>query len=256
MVYEWFTLDGEAISSSAGNVITVPEVLSMLERPVIKYFFAKDPTRARDFDVSRLDQLVDEFDRLEGIYFGEIEAPERERRYAERVYPLLVEEIPENRHRIPYTFAAVLGMTDDPDLRTELARRQGHLPDGASERAIAAALARVDRARTWAARTDNAYNYRLATDLPETDFDADVVAALDDLADRVATIGFDPDTDAAGEEIQGAIYESARAHDIDVGAFFTAGYRLFFDETQGPKLGPFLAELDREFVLRRLRREG
>ena len=255
MVYEWFTLGGEAISSSAGNVITVPEVLSMLERPVIKYFFAKDPTRARDFDVSRLDQLVDEFDRLEGVYFGEIDAPERERRRAERIYPLLVEEVREDRYRIPYTFAAVLGMTDDPDLRTELARRQGHLPEEASERAISAALARVDRARTWAARTDNAYNYRLATDRPETDIDTDVEAALDDLADRVASIDAS-DADAAGESIQSAIFETAREHDLSPGGLFTAGYRLFFDAEQGPQLGPFLAELDRAFVLRRLRREG
>jgi lysyl-tRNA synthetase class 1 len=41
-----------------------------------------------------------------------------------------------------------------------------------------------------------------------------------------------------------------------VGDFFTAGYRLFLDEDQGPRLGPFLAALDRQFVVRRLRLEG
>jgi lysyl-tRNA synthetase class 1 len=40
-----------------------------------------------------------------------------------------------------------------------------------------------------------------------------------------------------------------------VGDFFAAGYRLFFDDEEGPKLGPFLARLDREFVVARLRRE-
>ncbi|MFB6086402.1 MAG: lysine--tRNA ligase, partial [Halodesulfurarchaeum sp.] len=41
MVYEWFTLDGEAFSSSAGNVILVSEVLEFLEAPVVRYFFSK-----------------------------------------------------------------------------------------------------------------------------------------------------------------------------------------------------------------------
>ncbi|MFW6435055.1 MAG: lysine--tRNA ligase, partial [Halovenus sp.] len=31
MVYEWFTLEGEALSSSAGNIVTVGEVLDILE---------------------------------------------------------------------------------------------------------------------------------------------------------------------------------------------------------------------------------
>ena len=44
--------------------------------------------------------------------------------------------------------------------------------------------------------------------------------------------------------------------DVSTGEFFATGYRLFFDEETGPKLGPFLADLDREFVLRRLRREA
>ena len=58
-----------------------------------------------------------------------------------------------------------------------------------------------------------------------------------------------------GEALQGEIYETAKRQDLDIGDFFSAGYRLFFDEDQGPQLGPFLAKLDRDFVLARLRRE-
>lgn len=73
MVYEWFTYNGEALSSSSGHVLTIDDVLSVLEREVFRYFFTKNPERARDFDVRQLDQLVDEFDRFESIYFGETE---------------------------------------------------------------------------------------------------------------------------------------------------------------------------------------
>jgi lysyl-tRNA synthetase class 1 len=248
MTYEWFTLNGEALSSSAGNVITVPEILELLEPAVLRYFFALDPRRARDLDVSVLDQLVDDFDRFERAYFGEVD-DESVAAVAERAYPYVVSEIREDRVRLPYTFAAVLGMTDDRDLRIEMARNEGYVDDDTPEWAIEAALERVDRARAWAERMDNAYNYRLQETLPAVEFDDEVVAALDDLADFVAA-GHD------GEAIQEEIYETARRHGIEVPAFFEAGYLLFFDKPEGPRLGEFLGELDAEFVERRLRREG
>ncbi|WP_126662381.1 lysine--tRNA ligase [Haloterrigena salifodinae] len=249
MVYEWFTLEGQPFSSSEGNVILVSDVLELLEPEVLRYFFAKDPSKARDFSIERLDQLVDEFDRLEAIYFGEVEADEDETAFAERVYPLVVEEPREERIRLPYTFAAVLGMFDDPDLREDVARKEGHIPDDAPEWAVEDALARVEKARNWARRTANEFDYELKrTEIPDHEFDAATEDALAELADFIEA-GREPD------EIQGEIYETAKRHDVDVGDFFGAGYRLFFDENQGPKLGPFLAKVDREFVVARLRRE-
>ncbi len=249
MVYEWFTLEGEALSSSSGHVVTVDEVLDLLEAEVLRYFFVKEPLKQRDFSVERIDQLVDEFDRFERTYFGERETTESDREFVERAYPMVVTDPREERIRIPYTFAAVLGMTDDEDLREEIARKEGHIPEDAPAWAVEDALGRIERARNWARRTGNEFDYELKrTELPTVDFDDRVEAALDDLAAFVAE-GHD------GETIQGEIYETARRHDVDVGEFFAAGYRLFFDDEQGPKLGTFLGKLDREFVVARLRRE-
>ena len=257
MVYEWFTLDGDALSSSAGNIVTVDEVLELLEVEVLRYFFVKDPTTARDFSIEHLDQLVDEFDRFERVYFGEQEAgsdreaelTEREAALTERAYPMLVDEVQPERIRIPYTFAAVLGMTDDPDLREEIARREGHIHDDAPEWAIERALARVERARNWTRRTDNEFNYELKREsMPAVEFDDATERALKDVADVVEEGG-------DGDAIQAEIYEAAERHGVGVSDLFSAGYRLFFDLEEGPKLGPFLAKLDREFVVDRLRRE-
>nr|WP_205254549.1 MULTISPECIES: lysine--tRNA ligase [Halorussus] len=299
MAYEWFTLDGEAFSSSSGHVIMVQDVLEMIEPEVLRYFFTKDPSKARDFSVEHLDHLVDEFDAFERDYYGEREtdgesdadrsdADEKAEAVAAAAYPPTIrptvaarfdedgDPVPapdrasvpitgdvrraqaddlvdgpfHERVRLPYTFAAVLGMTDDPDLREEIARREGHVPDGAPDWVTAFALSRVSRAREWARRTENEFDYELKrAEMPDVDLDPGTEAALDELADFVAEHD-DP------EVVQGEIYETAKRHDIDIGEFFAVGYRLFFDDDEGPKLGPFLAKLDREFVLARLRREG
>jgi len=252
MVYEWFTLNGDALSSSAGNLITVDEILELLEPDVLRYFFTKNPKKQRDFDVERIDRLVDEFDRFERAYFegaGDDIAPD-EAETADRAYPMVVDDGSSRPVRIPYTFAAVLGMTDDRGLRVTMARRSGHLPEDATDAEIDAALARVERARAWAVRADNEFNYRLAETLPDHAFDADTETALDDLAAFVDAES--PDGDALQEEI----YAVARSNDVDVGSFFSAGYRLFLDESEGPRLGPFLAAMDDSFVVDRLRREG
>jgi lysyl-tRNA synthetase class 1 len=249
MVYEWFTLDGAALSSSEGNVVTVDEVLAFLEPEVLRYFFAKEPLKQRDFSIERIDQLVDEFDRFEATYFDEHDTEPSQREFANRAYPKVVDDPRAERIRIPYTFAAVLGMTDDADLREEIARREGHIPDDAPEWAIEAALARVERAREWASHTGNEFDYELKRgEMPDISFDEQTERALDELAAFVEE-GHD------GEAIQGEIYETAKRNDIDVGDFFSAGYRLFFDDEEGPKLGTFLAKLDQQFVVERLRRE-
>ena len=248
MVYEWFTLNGEVLSSSAGNIVTVPELLELLEPEVIRYFFALHPKKARDLDLSRLDQLVDDFDRFEDAYYEGVD-DESVTAFAEAAYPHVVDEVADEQPiRLPYTFAAVLGMVDDPALREKLARDEGHIPDDADDATVDAALARVERARSWAERMDNAYNYRLQAELPDTDFDDATTDALDALAEVVAA-------DHDGETIQSEIYDIARDHDIEPGDLFAAGYRLFFDETQGPRLGEFLGDLEQEFVVDRLRRE-
>lgn len=251
MMYEWFTLNGDALSSSAGNIITVEEVLELLEVEVLRYFFTKNPKKQRDFDVHSIDRLVDEFDRFERVFYdtAESEVGETERERAERAYPMVVDNVSETPPvRIPYTFAAVLGMTDNRDLQVQMARRSGHLPEDAPDADIEAALERIEKARAWAERTDNEFNYRLAEDLPDVDFGADLESALDGLAD------FIEDESPDAETLQGEIYETARDHGVAVGDLFEAGYRLFLNETQGPRLGPFLAPMDTEFVVERLRR--
>jgi len=301
LVYEWFTLDGAALSSSSGNVVTPGELLEVIEADVLRYFFARDPRKQRDLSVAGIDSLVDEFDRLERAYYGESGDGEgaagADPALAERAYPLVLDprrvpgaavaafddadadddtslraaldrvatddpdtrdfdrlrrfldDVFRERVRVPYRFAAVLGMTDRTDIREQIARREGHLPADAPEWATALALDRVEYARSWASRTGNRFDYRVERErLPSVELDDDVASALEDVATVVADGG-------DGEAIQGEVYEAADRHGVEATAVFEAAYRLFFDDDEGPRLGPFLADLDGAFVAGRLRRE-
>ncbi|PSQ39762.1 lysine--tRNA ligase [Halobacteriales archaeon SW_5_70_135] len=299
LVYEWFTLDGAALSSSSGNVITAGELLELVESDALRYFFAKEPRKQRDLAVASLDGLVDEFDRFERAYFRGVDAADPDQgaagadpATAERAYPYVLdprrvpaaatsaaddpgtvdatldrvaaadpdpadfgrlraflEGVFRERVRVPYRFAAVLGMTERADVREEIARREGHLPDDAPAWAVDLALDRVDHARAWADRTGNRFDYRVERGaLPDVDVDGDVAAALAEVASVVANGG-------DGEAVQGELYEAADRHGVEAADVFEAGYRLFFGDDEGPRLGPFLADLDREFVVARLRRE-
>jgi lysyl-tRNA synthetase class 1 len=304
LVYEWFTLDGAALSSSSGNVITAGELLELVESDALRYFFAREPRKQRDLAVASLDDLVEEFDHFERAYFRGADADDGTAddpghgaagaapATAQRAYPYVLDprrmpaaavstaddsdaldatldrvvtddpdttdfarlrafpdDVFAERVRVPYRFAAVLGMTERTDVRRKIAIREGHLPEDAPAWAVDLALERVEHARTWAGRTGNRFDYRLEREsLPAVTPDDAVAAALDDVADVVEAGG-------DGKVIQGAVYEAAERRDVEATAVFEAGYRLFFDDEEGPRLGPFLADLDEAFVVDRLRRE-
>ena len=249
LVYEFFLVDGEKMSASEGNVYTVSDILSYVEPSVLRYFFALDPKKQRDLSLAEVHHLVNDFDRIEDAHYGrEDPADTQERLYAERVYDDLRTDDPEDHEPIrpTYTFAAMVGVAEDDDARLDALGRAGHLPDDPTDAQRDDALRRVELARNWALDFDNEYAVRVLDDRPDTDFDDDTRAAFADLADVV-------ESGASPDEIQNAVFETAREHDLGVGDFFSDGYRLFLGQDSGPKLGPLLAALDRGFVVERLR---
>jgi lysyl-tRNA synthetase class 1 len=251
LVYEFFLVDGAKMSASEGNVYTVSDVLRYVEPPVLRYFFALDPKKQRDLSLADIHHLVNDFDRVEDVHYGREEAADAtERLYAERVYDDLRSPGDDTEAyqpvRPPYTFAAMVGVAEDDDARLDALRRSGHLPEDATDAQRDDALRRVELARNWALDFDNEYAVRVLDEKPDVEFDDETRAAFDGLADAV-------ESGASPDEIQNAVFETAREHDLGVGGFFSDGYRLFLGQDSGPKLGPLLAALDREFVVERLR---
>tara|TARA_B110000014_G_C20062248_1_gene553288 strand:- start:564 stop:1346 length:783 start_codon:yes stop_codon:yes gene_type:complete len=259
MVYEWFTLGGKALSSSKGNIVTVKDMFELVEPEIVRYFFAKNPNKQRDLDLEKIDVLVDEFDGFEQAHYNE-NVQKTIQVVPPDVYPIIIREAANKwmgkedleefrlRRRIPYRIATVLGMTNDVDLQIEMATRQNLIDSEMPEWATSLAIGRVEKGRIWAKNHQNEYNYQILGDVPDIVMNGEMERALEELACFVEE-GHD------GTEMQEKIYEIAKSNGIELGQFFKVNYKLLFSQDRGPRLGPLLAALDQEFVVRRLRRE-
>jgi lysyl-tRNA synthetase class 1 len=113
---------------------------------------------------------------------------------------------------------------------------------------------RVRAARAWL----EAYapeRARLAVQrdaLPELAATLDPVqrATLAGLADALEAL---PAERWTGEELQAAIFDTARATELPAGRAFAALYAAFLGQPHGPRAGWLLASLEPDFVVQRLR---
>ena len=68
--YEYFLIKGQKMATRHGNVITLTQLMEILEPEVIRFLYTKRWKVQRNLDLTRIFRLVDEFDRAERIYFG------------------------------------------------------------------------------------------------------------------------------------------------------------------------------------------
>jgi lysyl-tRNA synthetase class 1 len=84
--------------------------------------------------------------------------------------------------------------------------------------------------------------------LPAVELSEEQQAFLAKLADTV-----EAEDDLNGQGMHDAIYAAAEVAGMKGGAAFRTLYRVLLGQDSGPKAGWFLASLDRDFLLKRLR---
>lgn len=250
-VYEFFLVNGAKMSTRHGNVYILQDILKLIEPETMLYFYSLTPMKQKNLDLKNLNFLVDNFDRLERIYF-EAEKPVdgEEAELAKRVYPMCAVEIRQHI-RIPYTFAAMVSASQNEEHTLRILRRTGHLPADAGREAENEALDRVLRARNWAKKfAPDEYRFELQQGLSSgLSPDEKTKKSLLELADYLLQEHLE-------DEVQNAIFEIARKNEIKPGDFFKTIYQLLLGKPRGPRLGPFLKAIDGELLQRRLRLKG
>ena len=155
-VYEFFLVNGEKMSASVGNVYIAQDILKIIEPEIFLYFYTKKPGKQRDLDLKRINLLVEDFEHVERVYFGEEEEKnERERKNLIRMYEMSNSVIPKTRPlRIPYTFSAMITQVVPEERMLESAieilKRTGHIKGRVSEEDRKGIEKRLILAKNWA----------------------------------------------------------------------------------------------------------
>ncbi|HPT36975.1 MAG TPA: lysine--tRNA ligase, partial [Methanothrix sp.] len=232
MVYEWIHLKGVgAMHSSTGIVVTIQEMLDVVPPEVLRYLIIRNkPEKHIEFDPALpLLSLVDEYDQRK----GDVRAIELSN--INKSGPF---EIP-FRHMVT---AVQIARGDEESLFVAL-KRSGY--DVISRRDEI--IGRAKNVQTWLDKYAPAYvKFQVQESLP---------AAVKNLTQQ-ERMGLGILSERIGEktaaEIHDLVYAVAMELGLDSKKFFQAIYLSFLADRQGPKVGWFLASLDRDFVKSRL----
>jgi lysyl-tRNA synthetase class 1 len=254
MVYEWIYLKGQgAMSSSTGVAVSIEDLLELIPPQVVRYLIARArPEKHIEFDPGQaLINLLEEYDKLERIHFGEEPADEESAAQAGRLYSLSQPdgEGGARQIRIPFRHMVV---------SAQIARGSfGRLKEVLSRSGYEQALQDEERIRremeyalVWLDKyAPPAFIFEVREKLPEEAglLSAAQRQALLQVAERLD--GYNPDA----KELESMLYTVAGESGLKSTQLFQAVYTVILGQKSGPRAAPFILSLERDFIVKRLR---
>ncbi|MGZ8345829.1 MAG: lysine--tRNA ligase [Allosphingosinicella sp.] len=226
--YEMFLDEnGEKISKTRGNGVTIDEWLSYAPEESLAFYLYRDPKKAKQLSFSVIPKAVDEYYQFLVAYPDQ----EIDKKLGNPVHHIHEGKVPQAR--MPISFALLLNLvavasTDDKALLWGFVRR--YCPE-ASPGTHPELDALIDFALAY-------FRDFIADSLRRRSPSAMEATALRDLDTRLARL--DEQTDA--ETIQTEVYEVGKAHPFEsLRDWFRALYETLLGTSQGPRMGSFIA---------------
>jgi lysyl-tRNA synthetase class 1 len=226
--YEMFLDEnGEKISKSKGNGLTIDEWLTYAPQESLAFYIYREPRKAKQLSFSIIPKAVDEYQQFLAAYPDQ----EWDKRLGNPVHHVHAGNVPPAR--MPLNFALLLNLvgvasTDDKDLLWGFVRR--YAPEASPE---------------THPELDSLIGYALAYfrdfvagSLRRRAPDETEQAALRDLDSRLAGLP----AGAGAEEMQFEVYEVGKSHPFEsLRDWFRALYETLLGTSQGPRMGSFFA---------------
>jgi len=249
--YEWFTLNGQPLSSSKGHLITRKELTDLISPEVLKYFFTKRPDKKRDIDLSNISKHADQFDLAEAVYFGKKDVgSERRKENMRRNYELSVNKVPDEKPiRVQYSMCSTVAqLAQNNEDILEMLVSMEQIPEDISEEDKERVLERVHRSKKWIknyAKEDRKINIqdRVTGEVKEKISERQK-KILEELRDYLKNGEY-----GAGE-IQNRIYDMKDEYDISAGKIFQAIYLAILGKESGPRAGQLIKAVGQERAVR------
>ena len=226
--YEMFLDEnGEKISKSKGNGLSLEEWLRYGSEPSLAFYIYREPKRAKSLHIGVIPRAVDEYWQFRERY------PDQpvEQKLGNPVHHIHAGKVPESR--LPLTYGLLLNLVSlpgcaDKDTVWKFVQRYapGTSPESDPELDELIGLA-VNYARDFVVPG--------LERRPPSEMEAE---ALRDLDGELAKLPADAD----GEVIQHAVFEVGKRHPFEsLRAWFQALYETLLGSSQGPRMGSFIA---------------
>lgn len=245
IVYEMF-LDksGKKVSKSYGNVFT-PQVWFNYGNPdSLVLLMLKRFEGTRELDVTDIPKYMDELNKLERIYFGKEEVDGREKVNLKRLFEFInFLKVPKKESlQIPYELMVeILKIAPEKnqiDFVIEKLREYKHLRKvTVSERKYLES--RLNLIKNW------------VEDFVKTEGEKIELNEKEEMLVRNLVSVIEKESDA--DKIQTKTFEIIKNSGMKVGDGFKTIYRILFNSDTGPKIGPYVIEVGKEEIIKKLK---
>ena len=251
-VYEFILLKGKgAMHSSKGTALSAEEMLHMTPPEVLRFLIMNNqPNKHIVFDSELgLLNLIDEYDKLERVYFGK-EEPIKGMKDLKKTYELsqpddVKEELP---HQLPYRHLVTLVQIDtDWKNIKKILQRTNQIPKDLDKENEKHLSQRADHAKYWLENfAPDMVKFEIKKKLPKINLNKEQLSFLTNLKGELSTIQWEP------EDIHNTIYQISEKQEIPIKEAFKTIYQIILGQEKGPRAGYFLSNLDQDFVSKRL----
>lgn len=246
VVYEHFLVNGQKMSKSLGNVITVPDMLKYMKPEHLRYWmFQGRLTIGKNINLKQMvPSLWDEFDRAERIYFNlETTGNKRKDHNFKRAYELAIVKPSLSPVHIPFEvmveIVKILPERNQLEFAVKKLIEFKRIKEADKEVKVEVGE-RLEFVKRWCK------DFLKLEKKAKIEIGNREKAAIEELIKVI-------EVENEGEEIQKKIFEIARKFEIKAGEFFKLIYRIILNSEKGPRLGPYIIESGKEEIIKKLR---
>ncbi len=257
--FEWVRLAGRDMGTSKGRVFTPRAWLDIAPPELFRYMVLRtDLEKSNNIQTDLIPDLVDIYESFERDYYGLDDVDSEKQEFARvlypntEVHPVSDEYIPKLSFKFATVTSQLQGILDKDTILErcyEVMRKQYNLTKVSPE-AKALVPIRLSRALGWVREFGNPNDQVEVPDVVPSDIKATLTEQDKRfLSQLIEALGKAP---LEEDDIQAAIFNSAREVDIKPNRAFLVLYRILISRKSGPRLGPFLNMLGIDWVIERI----
>lgn len=263
--YEWITLKDEAMSKSKGIFFTPGQWLEIAAPETLNYFiFRSKPMKHKDFNPSMpfLD-FIEQYDRVERVYYNNEEtASDKEAEKLKKIYEISQIQISESMPFQPsYRFLTVAYQIggDDEEKIFNILRKNSQLPKEMETKNYAELnreevdrfKLRLKHVKTWLNNYAPSFvKFDVQENIPKIELSESQNEFLFKVADVLENNDYNP------EDLHEEMYKILEDLGLKPQKAFQAIYKVIIGKKQGPRAASFVLSLDKDFVIKRFRKQG